>query len=190
MSDRDRSVVSGAARLWAPWRSVYDRDRTPRSRCVFCELSGCDGDDARNLVLGRARHTFVVLNKHPYNNGHLMVVPFRHTAGFETLTREERDEVSAWLGRCIEVLGQELGAEGFNVGINQGEVAGSGIADHLHAHVLPRWRGDTNYLSTLAEVRLVPAPLTETFDRLSCYFSPGGSGNDRHPHRASKSGPG
>jgi ATP adenylyltransferase len=153
-------------RLWAPWRMQFIEElRDKGSGCIFCEL-GAEGDDRSRLVLYRGKRCYAVMNRFPYNNGHLMVIPYRHIGDLAELTR---DEHAALLGVCassIRILGEVLGAEGFNCGFNFGQVAGAGIKDHVHLHVVPRWCGDANFMPILGDTRSMPEYLEETYDHL------------------------
>ena len=133
--------------------------------CLFCEmLARPDGLD--NLILHRGERAFVVLNKFPYNNGHMMVVPIAHQASLEELEGPDQAELMALSGQAITVLRKAYGADSFNLGINIGESAGAGIVDHVHVHVLPRWAGDTSFMATTAQSRVIPETLDSTYQRL------------------------
>jgi ATP adenylyltransferase len=154
-------------RLWTPWRMAYVKDSTRNDTCIFCDFPAMGhSSDAENLILARGERAFVMLNKFPYNSGHLMVAPYRHCAAYEELEPEEHTELSAWTARCIRALREAYHPEGFNIGTNQGHAAGAGIAGHLHTHVVPRWTGDTNYMTTVAETKVLPESLEETFAKL------------------------
>jgi ATP adenylyltransferase len=158
--------------LWAPWRLEYilgDKER-PEKGCVFC-LAETLGDDRRRLVLHRGQHAFVIMNKYPYNNGHLMVAPYRHTADLGELSEAEALDMHRLLALCRSVLLEQISPEGFNVGMNLGQVAGAGIVDHLHMHIVPRWNGDTNFMPVFADIRVIPQHLEATYDRLAQGFS-------------------
>lgn len=137
--------------------------------CIFC-VKGQERKDKENLVLLRSRWTFVILNAYPYNNGHLMVVPYRHVAHLEGLSREERVEMMEVTTLSVGALKRALKPDGFNVGLNLGKVAGAGIEEHLHIHVVPRWQGDTNFMPVLAETRVLPEYLHATYERLRPFF--------------------
>jgi ATP adenylyltransferase len=133
--------------------------------CVFCaEMSRTDG--AENLILYRGQRAFVILNRYPYTTGHLMVVPYRHLPSLEDLEVEARAEMMELTARSLRVLRSEYHPQGFNVGVNIGEAAGAGVLDHVHLHVVPRWGGDTNFMSSLAETRVLPEVLEETYARV------------------------
>ena len=155
-------------RIWAPWRMQFISMKKPMG-CFLCE-DPTQNDDVNNYILFRGIKNFVILNSYPYNPGHLMVATYRHVASLEDLTAEERDEHFEIVSRCIEVLRQEMNPEGFNVGMNLGKVAGAGMADHVHTHVVPRWQGDTNFMPVLADVKVLPEALAETYEKLRGKF--------------------
>ena len=152
-------------RLWTPWRLAYvTAASTGALGCVFCDAV-VEGADA-SLIVHRGATCFVILNLYPYNNGHLMVVPYRHVGRLALLTPAEQTELMQ-LTRAVEMALQELYApHGFNMGLILGEPAGAGVLDHLHMHVVPRWNGDTNFMSVVGETRVLPEELTHTADRL------------------------
>ncbi|MFP3903093.1 MAG: HIT family protein [Armatimonadota bacterium] len=133
--------------------------------CVFCIKAEQDSD-RKNHVLYRAQRCYVLLNAYPYNSGHVMVVPYQHLSCVTLLDDETRDELFRVAQLCVEVLKSHLGAEGVNMGMNIGQAAGAGIDHHLHLHLVPRWSGDTNYMTTTAETRIVPQDLDGTFEAL------------------------
>jgi ATP adenylyltransferase len=137
----------------------------PAGDCVFCEAPSVDDDRAR-LVLLRGTHGYLILNAYPYASGHLMAVAYRHVATLAEATADELGELMTLVARATTLLGAEYGAEGFNVGLNQGRVAGAGIAEHLHLHVVPRWTGDANFVAVVGDVRVLPEALPVTYDRL------------------------
>jgi ATP adenylyltransferase len=153
-------------RLWAPWRMAYVGAAEPPAGCVFCAALAT-GDDRTRLVLRRERHAFLILNAYPYTPGHLMAVVNRHVATLGEATPEELAGAMRLVQVGVGVLGQEYSPHGFNIGINQGRVAGAGIADHLHVHVVPRWSGDVNFMSVIDDVRVLPESLEATWSRLS-----------------------
>ncbi|HEY3284912.1 MAG TPA: HIT domain-containing protein, partial [Armatimonadota bacterium] len=138
--------------------------------CVFC-VKPAEEDDDRNHILYRGESCFVILNAFPYNSGHLMVIPYRHLSDLCDLSDAERQEMMQLAGRATEGLTRILGAEGYNVGMNLGRIAGAGIADHLHLHVVPRWNGDTNFMPVLADIKVLPEALEDTYRRLKAVFS-------------------
>jgi ATP adenylyltransferase len=160
--------------LWAPWRAEYiycagGQNSVSRRHCLFCNLLKSK-DDAANLILYRGRHAFVVMNRFPYNNGHLMVAPNRHTADLETFSAAESAELFKLVQRSLAALRRALKPQGFNIGANLGRVAGAGIAGHAHIHIVPRWLGDVNFMPLLAETKVISEHLTETYDRLKRQF--------------------
>jgi ATP adenylyltransferase len=152
-------------RLWAPWRLEYVQKPEGEDGCVFCRAAA--GDDGDHLVLHRGERSFALLNRFPYSSGHLMVAPYRHGSGFESLDGEEALEVHRLAVQGIEALRAVYAPDGFNVGWNLGRVAGAGIVDHGHVHVVPRWSGDTNFMPVLTDVRVIPEHLTESRRRLA-----------------------
>ncbi len=159
--------------LWAPWRAEYiycaAGTSSAKRHCLFCNLLKTK-DDAKNLILYRGRHAFVVMNRFPYNNGHLMVAPNRHTADLETLSAAESTELFKLVQRSLAVLRRGLKPQGFNVGVNLGRVAGAGVAGHAHVHIVPRWLGDVNFMPLLSETKVISEHLSETYDRLQRQF--------------------
>jgi ATP adenylyltransferase len=154
-------------RLWAPHRLAYvtgedGTGRTAEGGCPFCRIPTLD--DREGLVLARGRTVYAVLNLHPYNPGHLMVVPYRHVAGLDELTDEESLELTTFTRRAVDAVRAASSPHGFNVGLNLGQVAGGSLADHLHQHVVPRWGGDANFITVLAGTKVIPALLAETRD--------------------------
>lgn len=154
--------------LWAPWRMQYIAG--PKSDgCILCGKAK-EGADAKNLILARGSFTYVLLNIYPYNLGHLMIAPYRHVDNLGKLSPEERGEIMAWASRSERVLREAFHAEGFNIGVNVGKVAGAGIDDHVHMHVVPRWGGDTNFMPVLGETKVIPEHLEETYAKLLPYY--------------------
>jgi ATP adenylyltransferase len=148
---------------------AYIKGEARHEGCIFCDLPAQDDDEA-NLILARGRLCFVIMNKFPYNSGHLMVAPFRHAGGYEELTREEHAEMAEWTARCLGALRATMGPHGFNIGVNQGTAAGAGILDHVHGHVVPRWGGDTNFMTTVGDVKVLPEALEVTYAKLAPHF--------------------
>ena len=150
-------------RLWAPWRLEYVQG-TGSSGCIFC-LGDASDDEAR-LVLHRGQHCFIIMNRFPYSNGHLMVAPLRHVADPGLLDAAEVAELHRLTTVSREILRKVGKAQGFNIGMNLGAVAGAGVADHLHQHIVPRWAGDTNFMPVFADVRVIPQHLQATSRQL------------------------
>lgn len=148
--------------LWAPWRMTYIKEGTQPDRCLFCDLLQ-QADGPSNLILHRGQHTFVVLNRYPYTNGHMMIVPFEHQDTLETLPVPTLNEMIALTSSAMAVLRKTYQPDGFNLGANIGEAAGAGVKEHIHIHVLPRWSGDTNFMATTAQTRVIPEGLDETY---------------------------
>ena len=152
-------------RLWAPWRLEYVQGADEIEGCVFCRAA--EGDDEKQLVVHRGERAFVLLNKFPYTSGHLMVAPYRHGAGFADLDEAEALEVHRLATEGITALEAVFHPQGFNLGWNVGRIAGAGIVDHAHLHVVPRWGGDTNFMPVLADLRIIPEHLVETRRKLA-----------------------
>jgi ATP adenylyltransferase len=151
-------------RLWAPWRLEYIGTADDQTGCVFC--AAVEGDDEERLVVHRGRRTIVLLNKFPYSSGHLMVAPQRHVGEFAELEDDEVVEVHRIASAGVGALAQTYGPHGYNLGWNIGRVAGAGVVDHVHLHVVPRWAGDTNFMPVLADVKVMPEHLQETRRKL------------------------
>ncbi|HEY5059158.1 MAG TPA: HIT domain-containing protein [Gaiellaceae bacterium] len=151
-------------RLWAPWRLEYVQHADEQEGCVFCRAAA--GDDDEQLVVHRGECAFVLLNKYPYASGHLLVAPYRHGANFAELDEAEVSEIHRLAAAGMAALTAAYRPEGFNLGWNVGRVAGAGIVDHGHLHVVPRWSGDTNFMAVLGDVKVIPQHLVETRERL------------------------
>jgi ATP adenylyltransferase len=158
-------------RLWTPWRFEYIRNAEQASSCVFCSILKDDSDMA-NFVLFRGSKSFVILNLFPYTSGHLLVVANRHIAFLSEADPEELHEIIQLSRQCENALQREYRPQGFNMGFNLGRAAGAGVEHHLHMHVLPRWTGDSNFVSVVGETRVLPEELPATYKRLLPYFSP------------------
>jgi len=156
-------------RLWTPWRFEYIRTADQAPSCVFCHVLQETRDDA-NLLLYRGKHAFVILNLFPYTSGHMMCVANRHIASLSEAEPEERHEIIDLGQVCEEALRREYKPNGFNLGFNLGRAAGAGVEHHLHLHVLPRWVGDSNFVSVVGETRVLPEELPATYQRLLPYF--------------------
>jgi len=154
--------------LWAPWRIKYILSPKP-DKCIFCEASSSE-DYSKHYVVYKSRHSIVMLNLYPYNSGHVMVAPKRHVDSIEQLNDEELLDLVKTLKLTMKVLRETLKPEGFNVGINIGRVAGAGIEDHVHIHVVPRWCGDTNFMPVIGDVKVIPEALEDTYIKLRNAF--------------------
>ena len=150
--------------IWAPWRLEYIASADEQEGCVFCLAQ--TAEDEESLVVHRGRSAFVLLNKFPYSSGHLLVAPYRHVGDFGALDDEEALEIHRLASQGIGALAQTFAPQGYNAGWNLGRVAGAGVVDHVHLHVVPRWAGDTNFMPVLADVKVIPEHLLETRDRL------------------------
>lgn len=155
--------------LWAPWRMSYILEEDKPNGCIFCLAN--DGQGADGLVLGVGRFSLVMMNKYPYNNGHLLVAPKRHLANMDDLNGEEMIDLLSTVRQATHALKQVMNPEGFNVGLNLGRVAGAGIAEHMHFHVVPRWGGDTNFMTLFGEVRVIPEHIKATYEKLKPFFA-------------------
>lgn len=154
--------------LWAPWRMAYIA-RPHTTGCFFCAIASEDADRT-NLILSRGPQTFVVMNRYPYNNGHLLIAPYAHRGDLAAMSEAESLAVMRDAQRAVHILQTAMRAEGFNLGFNLGTIAGAGVADHLHLHVVPRWGGDTNFMPVLTDTKVMPEYLEATYDTLVPYF--------------------
>ena len=154
--------------IWAPWRIKYILMEEVEG-CILCEKPR-KNNDAESYILHRGEKNFIILNAYPYNPGHLMIAPYRHVANLEELTDEELHEHFEIVSRGIKVLRRVFNPGGFNIGINMGKVAGAGIDEHVHTHIVPRWQGDTNCMPVISDVRVVPEALAETYEKLKGKF--------------------
>ena len=150
--------------LWAPWRIEYIR-QAEKSGCFLCEKPK-ENKDESNFILFRGKSNFIILNSFPYNTGHLMVVPYRHIGYLEGLTDEEAKDHFDLVKRSLGLLNQVMRPAGFNIGINLGKVAGAGVDDHVHTHIVPRWQGDTNFMPVISSTKVVPEALAATYKKL------------------------
>ena len=151
--------------IWSPWRIKYILHHEHTPGCIFCNALKL-ADSAENLVLYRGTLAFIILNRYPYTGGHLMVVPYQHVPSIESLTPQTRSEIMELAARSMEVLRMVYQPEAFNLGCNIGAAAGAGVADHVHFHVVPRWTGDTNFMSTVSGTRVLPEDLAGAYNRL------------------------
>lgn len=154
--------------LWSPWRMAYIGGGGGGDGCIFCTIPEQGSEhDRENLLLLRGEHAFVILNRYPYNSGHLMIVPYRHLRDVTLLTPAESAEIMTLLQRMVSALTAVYRPEGFNTGMNLGSAAGAGIADHLHMHIVPRWAGDTNFMPVVGQTKVLPESLEQTWERLT-----------------------
>lgn len=155
-------------RIWAPWRVEYIFNEDHQG-CIFC-LDASRERDREQLVLKRTSLSLVMLNRYPYTNGHLLAAPLRHTADLDSLTDAETLDLMRSVSLCRSILEKEVAPQGFNIGMNLGRAAGAGVADHLHVHIVPRWNGDTNFMTVVGDIRVVPEGLLSAYDRLKVWF--------------------
>ncbi|MCX6149672.1 MAG: HIT domain-containing protein [Ignavibacteriales bacterium] len=156
-------------RLWSPWRSKYIdsfADGKKPDSCIFCNQKESDVNDKNNLIVYKDKLTFVVLNLYPYNNGHMMVIPYRHTDDFSSITQEENIELMKNLQLSVKALAIAIHPDGYNIGANLGRVSGAGIDQHIHFHIVPRWNGDMNFMPVIGEVKVISQDLLETKTKL------------------------
>lgn len=153
--------------LWSPWRMEYlEREKQPTDKCVFCAANDA-GEDRTNLVLHRNEACFIIFNRYPYNNGHLLVVPYRHVGDLADLTAAESANVMHVVQYGVRLLRRAFTPEAVNIGVNLGSAAGAGILDHVHIHIVPRWEGDTSFMTVLSGTRVISEELARTFERLT-----------------------
>ena len=158
-------------RIWAPWRLAYVKDASKdnEEECIFCAKPAQDDDEA-NLIVHRGERSFVILNLFPYTNGHLMVAPYAHLGRLQELGSETLAEMMALAQRSMDRLEQVYDPHGYNVGLNQGRVAGAGVEHHIHMHVVPRWGGDTNFMPVIADTKVMPQSLEQSYEALRGAF--------------------
>ncbi len=149
-------------KIWAPWRNKYILNKEPEDGCIFCNRIGKNNDE-ENYILYRSKRSFIIMNIYPYNNGHLMVAPNKHTPLLENLNAKEAEELFASLTIGVRLLKTVFKPDGFNLGMNIGRVAGAGIEDHLHIHIVPRWNGDTNFMPIFTDTKILSISLDETY---------------------------
>lgn len=157
--------------LWAPWRMRYIKadDKSEGEGCIFCFKPQSD-KDKENLILYRSTHNFVIMNLYPYNNGHLMIVPYQHAPDLAALPAETCTDFMVTTQKALAALRASMNPDGFNLGMNLGRTAGAGIDDHVHMHIVPRWNGDTNFMPVIGNVKVMPEYIAETYDRLFTEF--------------------
>lgn len=153
--------------LWAPWRMAYIDSNPSQEKqgCIFC-VKAAESDDEKNLIVHRGEHCFVLMNLFPYNNGHLMIAPYAHVPGIQDLDPETLTDIMVTAQQALTALDNAIHPHGYNMGVNQGTVAGAGIADHVHYHVVPRWNGDTNFMPVLADTKVMPDYLDNTWKQI------------------------
>ena len=156
--------------IWTPWRFQYLKSTPQEPDCIFCHLS-TQKNVREHLILIRDRHNFIVLNRFPYTNGHLMIVTHRHVASLVDAQPEELTEMILLSRRCESILQSVYQPNGYNIGFNIGKSAGAGVAGHLHLHVVPRWEGDANFVSVVGETRVIPEDLETTYEKLAAHFA-------------------
>lgn len=151
--------------IWAPWRMKYILNSNKIKGCIFCKKIK-EKKDKKNYILYRGKSCFIIMNLFPYNSGHLMIAPYKHTAKFEDLEDEELLEFMHLIKKSLKILKKTLSPEGFNLGINLGKIAGAGIDEHLHLHIVPRWSGDTNFMPVISSTKIISEQLDETYKKL------------------------
>lgn len=154
-------------KLWAPWRLEYINllQDKKKKKCIFCEMPK-EKKDQKNFIVARTKYSFCVLNIYPYNNGHLLIVPYRHVSGLSNLREEERDDLFDLLLSMKTLVKKTLKPGGYNIGINLGKIAGAGFPGHLHIHLVPRWRGDVNFMPVTGNIKVISQSLKVLFQRL------------------------
>ena len=156
--------------IWAPWRMEYIMANSKENDgCFLCEKAAQQNDE-ENYILYRSQHNYVILNAYPYNSGHLMVVPYKHGGDMGDLSADEMADHLRVVSRSLKAMREAIEAQGFNIGMNIGKVAGAGVTDHLHTHIVPRWEGDTNFMPVIADIKVVPEGLKETYRKLKEFF--------------------
>ena len=155
--------------IWTPWRYEYVSTVDEREGCIFCDRP-TSGDDEENMILAREQYCFAMLNIYPYTTGHLMIAPYRHTGTIEELDPETLKEMMTLAQRSMEAIRKTFDPQGFNLGINISRIAGAGVTDHVHLHVVPRWSGDSNFMTVVAQTRVMPQALDQVFARLRELF--------------------
>jgi ATP adenylyltransferase len=155
-------------RIWAPWRIQYIRSSV-QNGCIFCEKPK-ENEDEKNMILFHGDYNFVIMNAFPYNPGHLMVVPYRHLGRLEDMKAAERNEHYAIVSQAVGILRELTHTDNFNIGMNLGRVAGAGIADHVHTHIVPRWNGDNNFMPVIGETRVISESMADIYKSLKAKF--------------------
>ena len=162
--------------MWSPWRSQYidsfkgnGKKKKAKKASLFTDAWKSRKDD-KNLIVWRGKHCFVIMNRYPYNSGHIMIVPYRQTSNFQELTAEELGEVMSTMQRAMRALDETMHPHGYNFGANLGRVSGAGVDDHIHFHLVPRWNGDTNFMPVLADTKVISEDMRKTFKKLQKAF--------------------
>jgi ATP adenylyltransferase len=151
--------------LWTPWRSTYMKEKRGKTKCIFCEAAAST-EDAQNLVVYRGQFCFVILNRYPYTSGHLMIAPYRHVSRLTAVDEATTAEMMRFVRGAETAIQESYSPDGLNMGMNLGEAAGAGIEQHIHLHVLPRWKGDANFMTSVGETRVIPETLEETYRKV------------------------
>ena len=160
---------SGMKVLWAPWRMGYILSENKADGCIFCPGADRSRDQER-LILYVGERSMILMNRFPYNNGHLLVAPIKHVSSLERLNQDETLDLLLMVRKSIEILKQVMKPDGFNVGLNLGQVAGAGMENHMHFHIVPRWKGDTNFMTVIEDVRVIPEHIKATYGKLIPLF--------------------
>jgi ATP adenylyltransferase len=157
--------------LWTPWRSTYIKTKRDASGCIFCAAAAAADADETNLVVYRATYNFVILNRYPYTSGHLMIAPYEHVSRLLQAAQQTTQEMMDLARHAEQFLEEVYHPDGLNLGMNLGEAAGAGIEQHIHLHVLPRWKGDANFMTTVGQTRIVPEALEDSYQKLRAKFA-------------------
>lgn len=155
--------------LWTPWRSAYIQEKRDKAACIFCSAAAGSNDE-ENLVLFRGQAAFIILNRYPYTSGHLMIAPYEHVSQLAQASEAAAAEMMSLARRVEQILRDVYKPDGLNLGMNLGEAAGAGIEQHIHLHVLPRWKGDANFMTSVGNTRIIPEALQDTYRKLKSYF--------------------
>jgi ATP adenylyltransferase len=157
--------------LWAPWRMEYilSFKDDEKQRCILCDRYP-KKNDRKNLILHRGAYSFVIMNRFPYNSGHLMIVPYKHSGNLQDFTNDENQELMEFIQLSQKALIEVMKPQGFNIGMNLGRVGGAGVEDHLHWHIVPRWNGDTNFMPVIGDTKVISEALDKTYDKLKAEF--------------------
>ncbi len=159
--------------LWAPWRMTYIANADEAPACIFCtKPQSSPEQDREQLILHRGKLSFVMMNLYPYNSGHLLIAPYAHLSSLALLPVDVTAEMMLLAQRCETAIRAALNPDGFNLGINEGKVAGAGFADHVHLHIVPRWNGDTNFMPVIGAVKVMPEFLEQTYDKIKAHLDP------------------